>query len=322
MISNIYLRVDGNSTIGLGHVFRCLAIAQMLDMYKIHFVCKEIEATTKKLIESYSFLLTEIRSESEFLGMLNCNDIVIIDHYELGTTYQMSIKAKGCKLVCIDDLHSREFYADLIINPAPGISEDHYKAQPYTKFALGPNYALLRPMFLQNKAVKRLNGEIEHVFICFGGSDPKNLTLKITEIACKVQSFSKIYIVTGPAYIFQDTLKEIVESDRRISYVHSASESQIVEFMLDSDLAVVPSSGVLFEALALGCDVISSYYIDNQRGIYEGMKKLNAGVFLESFDNLDVIRFEQCLVKFKTCTYRKIIDGLSVLRIQTLINEL
>ena len=42
--------------------------------------------------------------------------IVVLDGYHFDTNYQTKIKQKGCKLVCIDDLHDKHFVADIIIH--------------------------------------------------------------------------------------------------------------------------------------------------------------------------------------------------------------
>lgn len=49
----------------------------------------------------------------------------------------------------------------------PGIKANQYKSQAYTKFALGPEYALLRPAFLELSKKKRGIKHIKRVFICF-----------------------------------------------------------------------------------------------------------------------------------------------------------
>ncbi len=58
--------------------------------------------------------------------------IVVLDGYHFGTNYQKQIKLKGAKLVCIDDMHDKEFVADLIINHIPRITPQDYNVQPFT----------------------------------------------------------------------------------------------------------------------------------------------------------------------------------------------
>ena len=53
--------------------------------------------------------------------------------------------------------------------------------------------------------------------------------------------------------------------------------------MIESDLAIVPASGILFEVLATKCKVISGTYIDNQKIFFDSLYNLgvsgNAGNF-------------------------------------------
>ena len=149
MINKIYIRVDGNSDIGLGHVTRCIALAHMLKVdYEIRFYSKFIPDSICNELFSNGIELKKINDEASFLNAIESRQIVVLDGYKFDTEYQRQIKSRGAKLICIDDLHDKKFYADLIINHAPGVKPENYSAQYYTQFCLGPEYALLRPVFL------------------------------------------------------------------------------------------------------------------------------------------------------------------------------
>ena len=104
----IKIRVDGGVSIGHGHLIRCFSLAKMLSAsYEISFYC--IEATDE-IIQDFkrnSFKIYSLENESQFIEGLLEEDIVVIDHYGLGSEYQKKIKDKGCKLVCIDDLKDK-----------------------------------------------------------------------------------------------------------------------------------------------------------------------------------------------------------------------
>jgi len=156
MLNRIFIRADGSAKIGLGHLVRCNALAFMLkNDFQIFFVCKEIPDEIFTEITNNGFQVLTIDSEKDFFKILSKNEIVVIDHYGLGTNYQKQIKELGCKLVCIDDLHDKEFYADVIINHAEGILVEDYKCKSCTKLYLGINYALLRFPFLLASIVEK-----------------------------------------------------------------------------------------------------------------------------------------------------------------------
>ena len=128
--SKIYFRADGNADIGLGHVIRCLALADMLKeefecVFATRFVNKYINEEIQKTCSSY-IKLKEKHGEhyEEFLSFIEKEDIVVLDNYFFTTDYQKKIKNIGCKLVCIDDMHDKHYVADAVINHGPSLREN------------------------------------------------------------------------------------------------------------------------------------------------------------------------------------------------------
>lgn len=308
---NIYIRVDGNSQIGLGHLIRCFALAQMLQSdFSITFVCRCIPDKIKKDLEEARFQLLEIENEAVFLSLPTKNDIVVLDGYHFDLAYQESIKNTAATLVCIDDLFDKEYVADLIINHAPNVSPGNYNALVTTQFALGPEYALLRPLFLEQARNKKAVVNLETVFICFGGSDFKNLTEKTVATITAFPVFKRIIVVTGVAFEQINKLKTVIDSDKRIEHFHGIDERKIMELMVASDLAVVPSSGILNEVLSVGCNVISGTYVENQKFIYSAYKNENCFYDAHDFEPKELNEAVQKAVN-RVPLNKNVIDGLS-----------
>lgn len=320
MNNKVYIRVDGSAMIGLGHLVRCTAFAHMLkDHFDIVFVCKEIPGSLREVLNSNQFALENISEEDIFFNKLKSKDIVVLDGYDFGTVYQRQIKQIGCKLVCIDDLHNMEFVADLIINHAPGIVSADYKTQDNTRFALGTSYALLRPAFLKQAKNIRVIERVETVLICFGGSDNKNLTERALDAVRNFGAFKRIIVITGSEFSYLNSLNRSIHDDNRVSHYHAVNEQQLLELMLVSDLAIVPSSVILFEALAAGCKVISGYYVDNQKEIYNGFLSLNSFIDAGDFDSVCLIN---SLKKANEHSTIRIFDGESSGRLLKCIKNL
>ena len=310
--SQLYFRVDGNEQIGLGHLIRSIALAQMLQNdYQAVFVCKEIPEAISNQLKDYGYILSIIENESGFLEVLNENDIVVLDHYGLDSDYQEIIKKKGCKLVCIDDLHDKLFFADLIINHSPGINSFDYKAQIYTQFALGLEYVLLRPVFLKAAKEDRMQKAIDTVFVCFGGSDSQNITQLTVDILKADTRFQKIIIVTGAAYSALPELQISVMGDERFSLQHAVDADTICSLIQQAGLAIVPASGILQEVLAVGCNVISGMYIANQENIFKKYKALNAFVSAEFFSKESILQAIDKVFDIPAVSDQKFIDGRS-----------
>lgn len=314
--TKIYFRVDANHLIGLGHLVRSLALAQMLkNNFEILFIYKEIPKSISDDIIQNNFSLLEIKNDEEFFEEIGTDDIIVLDGYQFNSNYQKKIKQRGAKLVCIDDLHQGQFYADLIINHNPGITTRDYEATIYTQFALGKDYVLLRPKFLKEAASKqRQADEVTSILICFGGADPKNLTETVIKEVKQFKQFQKIIVVTGISYRFSASIDSIANFDNRISHYHSISEDQILQAMLSVQLIIVPASGVLLEALAVGSRIISGFYIENQKHLYSHYKNINAFIDAGDFSALKIK--EAITSSFETSTNSpKIIDGFSGIRL-------
>ncbi len=322
MKSDLYIRTDGSTEMGLGHLVRCISLSYILrNQFDITFFCREIPPQIEFELDQQEIRLQKMDREEEFFDQLTEDVSVVLDGYSFDPAYQKRVRQKSAFLACIDDLHDREFYADLIINHAPGITKEQYSAQPYTKFALGVDYALLRPPFLE--AASHVKGiktsEPETILICFGGSDSENLTLRALKVVSGFNPFKKIIIITGSAYRFKDELLRKIDDDSNVEYYHALSGEEMAGAFLKSDVAIVPSSGILFEALATGNMAISGTYTDNQKEVYSGFKSLDAIIDAGGFSENEIREAIEKIQTFKTP--KKVIDGKSPERIRTLFQN-
>lgn len=323
MKPDLFIRTDGSSEIGLGHLVRCISLSIYLsDPFNITFVCREIPQKIEDELSQEGIALVKIDEEREFFDLLESNSTVVLDGYSFDTVYQKKVKESGCKLACIDDLHDKEFYADLIINHSPGISKDQYSAQPATKYALGLDYVLLRPPFLKaalNQNLREQNKR-ETLLVCFGGSDSENLTVRTLNVVLDFNQFKKIIIITGSAYKFNDELLKTIKGREKVLHYHALDGEEMAAAFIESDVAIVPSSGILFEALATGNIAISGTYTNNQKEVYRGFKKLNAIIDAGNFSE-EKIRDAIQQISLYT-TQQIFIDGKSPGRIRTLFQTI
>ena len=249
----IIFRADASIDIGYGHVVRSLALSNML---KDHFDCvfatrfvtpyieREIHNTCSELIK-----LPESDEHFEaFLSVVTKDKIVVLDNYFFDTDYQQSIKNKGCKLVCIDDIHDKHFVADVVINHAGGTPKTSYSIAPYTSLYLGPDYALLRPEFLGHD---KKDGNTS-LLVCFGGADKGNATLQALKMLDDKQFLHQCYIVVGDAFQHQQALTEFQQSSNlNIDVLKNLSAQEMADVMSGCRYAICPPSTVSYEYLFL-----------------------------------------------------------------------
>ena len=178
------------------------------------------------------------------------------------TEYQRAIKAKGCKLVCIDDMHDKHYVADVVINHGcddPSL----FDKEEYTHLCLGFDYALLRRPFLEShNDIERQKG---FVVVCFGGSDPHNLTRMYVEHLIMSQGVSQVVAVVGDGYQYRDTLSNISNVEVR----SCLSASEMANLFRTAEAVVCSASTTAYEALACGARVYAGWYVDNQLDFYK-----------------------------------------------------
>lgn len=256
----IYFRADASTTIGYGHFIRTLALA---DMLKDDFDCTFFTTSPSAYqIEEMGkvcryIALTEETKFEDFINLLNGDEIVVLDNYFFTTEYQKAIKTKGCKLVCVDDLHNRHFVSDAVLNPAL-LSTSEYDAEPYTKLCLGLEYALLREPFIkQDKDVEKVSGRW---LLAFGGSDFDNMTEKYLSFLQGDSRVKEVTVIVGDAYKYYDNLKNYTKAS---IYKNLTAEEMSIK-MRQAEYAVLPSSTISIEALACGCKIANGYFVVNQ----------------------------------------------------------
>ncbi len=335
----IIIRADGCYNIGFGHIYRmisfCHVLSKKFDIIFISHSSPEFLSYELKKLKIPLFNVSEINyslpdqknSEDEvpydMSEFVKGDEIVILDGYWFGATFQKSIKKSGAKLVLIDDLQLGKIYADLVINSLPSANPNQFDAQSYTQFALGLNYIFLRPAFLRN--AKKLDNivddtlEIKNVLICFGGSDSKRVTISTLKEVVKFNRFQKIYVVIGHSFIHYEEIEKIVDS--RINIKISIDDEQFVDLLKKVDLAIVPASGVMIESLSMRKTVIAGMYAKNQEKQLKDYIDMNAVISAGNFSSEEICNALNASFKVKK-KVPKIIDGLAGDRLFSLIQNL
>lgn len=328
----IFFRADGNSEIGLGHITRSMALAEMLspEFEAIFLVQNPSKSLKAKITEAYELLelpaTQNYTTEAEQIAQqyLSSETVIVLDGYHFRTDYQRTLKAAGAKVVCIDDLHAWHFEADAVINHAEGVSPQLYSCEPYTRLFLGIKYALLRYPF-REAAKKRTTSKksVSKVLICFGGADPLNLTSKMTELCLQVSRLMQVHVVLGSAYTFKDKFISFAQSHRVIQHHENLGAGEMCRLMQTCDVAITPASGIAYEVLATHTPWIGGYYTDNQRGIYEGLKVQQA-IYgdLGDFRTLNTAYFLQMLHSEKLPNVPRLIDETTESRIKDIFTGL
>ncbi len=322
----IVFRADGNSYIGMGHIMRCIALAQMLDKhFEILFIIsiedKNVEELLSKVNYNYSRVQNRL-SVVELGGYLSVEDILVVDGYNFDSIFQMDIKKYCCKLVYIDDLINKNQVADLVINHAGGVDIESYAGNAQgTKYLLGPQFALLRnEFFLKNNEKQKDKNGIKTVLINFGGADPLDYTRKALEALLAMPLFIKnfkIIVILGKNYG-----RELILDVNQKLYVEIKNDlnaEDMVRQILESDLVICSASTIAYEVATINRPICLFQTAQNQEHIANFFERKKLAIFVERNGNMNVLKkiFSDEFNVYEDIVerQRKIFDGKSNIRI-------
>jgi UDP-2,4-diacetamido-2,4,6-trideoxy-beta-L-altropyranose hydrolase len=272
----IVFRVDGNESIGLGHLFRSMALAQTLQQ-DYNCICAtrcSIPGMIQQLQQSFDSVIplagNGYSEEIEFLeNEISQQDLWILDGYTFDTAYQEILRNKGIDFFCIDDIHAYRFLAKVVINHSGGLSPLDYQSEPGTQFYLGPGYALLAKEYLASAKAKLKWQNNQSCFVCFGGADPGNKTLQLLQkMAVSGNSlFSNYHVVVGGAYKYFDQLQSFASGKNHIELHRSLPPEQMVSLMQKCSFAICSPSTIVYEYMSIGGGVFLEQIADNQKDV-------------------------------------------------------
>lgn len=300
----VIIRVDGNTQIGLGHIYRGIALAEMLkDNFTIQFITKTNSTISPIIDAGFNYTLLpenlEIFKEPEWYKQnIDNNCIIVLDGYNFTEDYQQKIKNLNFKLIYIDDLAKGIQKADIVINHCPGIKKTDYKTEVYTQLALGLDYVILRPSFLKAAKQKRVISEIDTAFVCFGGADENDFTFKVSQALVEISQIKKINVVIGDAYRYS-SIFELQKKYKKINVYKNLSEKELVKVMKDSNLAIAPASTISLEAAFMRLPIILGFFVENQRKIYRGLIEKKIAYPLGNLNEKDFSNLKKDFLNFK-----------------------
>ncbi|AVM58651.1 UDP-2,4-diacetamido-2,4,6-trideoxy-beta-L-altropyranose hydrolase [Bacteroides heparinolyticus] len=291
----VYFRADASADIGYGHFIRSLALADMLkDDFECIFFTQNPSEYQKNEAENVCKLVELPCDNSKFenfLSYLQGDEIVVLDNYFYTTEYQKLVKGKGCKLVCIDDLHDKHFYADLIVNH--GVNDKSLYEniiEPYSKLCLGLEYSLLRRPFLLQSSIKTRN---EDIVVCFGGADPLRLTDRVVSMLLKIAIPYNIKVILGEKVYLSD------ENRKRVDVLSNLRANQMAMLFDQSSAGIFSASTVCIEALSRNLPIIAGFYVDNQYDFYRMLEQNGYIIPLGQLQNVTTGRLENAVEKLK-----------------------
>ena len=285
----IAIRADASSTLGLGHIKRCLSLAAALRQQgaDVLFVCQESDIALGSLLEkegvAYALIpssnaphssMEDWRLVSKILKTFQ-PQCIVVDHYGLDATWhEMAAHATRAAIVAIDDMANRPLACDLLVDHNHAEShEEKYRGVLKASVLIlgGPRYALLAPSYAQSPRYT-FSSEVRSIGISMGGTDAPNwnsLALAVCRQECGFTG--EIEIATTSANPNLPELEHIVRQDPHLTL--SVDLPDLTSFYARHDLQIGAGGGSTWERCCIGAPSVVVQVADNQRPVLEPLAR-------------------------------------------------
>jgi spore coat polysaccharide biosynthesis predicted glycosyltransferase SpsG len=341
-MTRVLFRCDGSHEIGLGHVVRCLSLAEELKTVhgcRIAFAMWKSKLGIKMVEDNFEVYtpdgINEKFDHEEWLLktlQITKSGVLILDVRDgMDPSVLKTIKQKNVFVVDIDDPEEKRLEADLVFYPpVPQVNEMSWENFKGTVFA-GWEWVILREEY----ACLGKNGAIENetpvILVAMGGSDPGKMTLKVIDALSRITAKVSVQVVLGQGCRQEKDLDGLLaDFPHPIRILKNVKHMAPV--MAEADIAVAAFGVTAYELGAMG---IPAYYLclteDHLKSADIFVKSgLSFGASLnEKIDTDGLVKILHTMIQGNNLNKKKIrkcnlpIDGHGGKRVaQTIISEI
>jgi UDP-2,4-diacetamido-2,4,6-trideoxy-beta-L-altropyranose hydrolase len=312
------IRVDASTEIGTGHVMRCLTLAHRLADHEaeVIFISRDHPGNLSDYIESNGFKLHSLRAPvsginargekpavkdtqlSSWLGTSWQKDAqetinilkqekarcLIVDHFGLDESWEKMVRNNvSVRVAVIDGQFNRRHDCDLLLDPNLSVDAGKRWAKLVPQgcqLFLGPEYSLLKPEFLNERASLKLrDGSIRKILIAFGGVDKYNATGMTLEAVSELNLDQAVAdVVVGAGNPHQNELEKSCGSINNAFFHYDPP--YLARLMAEADLALGAGGTMAWERCCLGLPSILMSVADNQIEVCRSLSRKGAAIYL------------------------------------------
>jgi len=269
----VLFRCDGSQKVGLGHVVRCLALAD--ELREVHgcqvaFAMRDgplgLEMVSKKGYQvigppepGHSFNYARWLLELDRKGVPR---VLVFDvRDDLARADVDKLREKGILIVVVDDASERRLAADFAFYPpVPQVQRLNWDGFTGQLF-VGWDWVILRREFAHSSRTpicyspSAIRNSPLKVLVTMGGSDPNGLTLRTVKALDLLQEDFQTIVLLGPGFVHHDALRnQLATMHRRFDVRENVSDVAVL--MTQADLAVASFGVTAYELAAMGVSAV------------------------------------------------------------------
>ena len=312
--TSVVVRTDASMRLGMGHVARCLNLADALARNGAHvaFVTNPLPAGAAQRIQDAGFQhltlpanddahsqtspwpkpaqIADAAATAELVG--RSTDLTIVDHYGLDAAWEEAASSMTRKLVAVDDLADRKHCAAALLdhNWSGAGTAGRYErlTEPGATLLIGPRYALLDRAYAARHwaSFERHREPLRTLIISFGGSDPCGETEKVLTALGTIDTEGlAIHVVMGAAMKERRSHLELAARGTSVAF-HDALPT-LAPLFATADLAIGAGGITTWERICMGVPSLVTTVASNQVPVTKALHEAGAVMWLGDSGNTD-----------------------------------
>jgi spore coat polysaccharide biosynthesis protein SpsF len=257
---SVLIRCDGAPDIGLGHVVRCIALADELrdgQQCGVKFLTQRGDVAFRLLEKAGHVVLppaTHDEPDDAWISRVIAEekpDVLVMDFRDpLSPEAVLAWRRQGVLAVTIDDPEDKRVACDLVFSPpVPQVKRMSWAG--FTgELKVGWEWVLLRRQFANLSSVAKANPR-PVVLVTMGGSDPAGLTLKAVKALDSLAEEFDTVLVVGGAFCHNEALVKLLQVAKR-KFEIRRNVADMAGVMAQADLAVASFCVTAYELAAVG----------------------------------------------------------------------
>jgi CMP-N-acetylneuraminic acid synthetase/spore coat polysaccharide biosynthesis predicted glycosyltransferase SpsG len=244
---NILIHADAGKELGMGHVYRALALAQELARHNILIATTKSMPLGKEFFDGQVFQHVEIDSRAELAALAKSHaaQLTVLDILDTDIKLVQAIQLTGSKVVTFEDLGPGAEAADLLVSdlyPNPRV--------PKEKQLTGIENAILAPSFETLARKHETKTEVSRVLVLFGGTDPSELATKSLRALEEIGFAGEVVCIRGLG------ASDISAQDFKLNLQILRNVKNMPAEMAKADLALSSAGRTITELAQIGVPTI------------------------------------------------------------------
>lgn len=267
MNENVVILTVADTDVGLGHLFRCDALAKGLkergaNSHLVVDTCQNTEWLNQKHIETDFNIAAWTTNKNEISRYLEGMDLAVFDSYNVADSVWSVISELDSTKALFDDYGEKPFVEGFLINGSPGAKYIGYNTSMKRTLLLSTDYQVLRKPFWQvgNETVKH---NVDSIAVVVGGTDYKGMTKELVQQLDMILPERIKIKVVGKGHFNRG----------RVIGLGFLDAVKMRNLFLYSNLLVSAAGQTIAEAVSVGIPTVMIKTAENQKYNYVGWQK-------------------------------------------------